>query len=74
MSSDLFRAREQQDVYDVLQEMRARGLRRVPVVAEDGTLQGIFTFDDLVEWTAEHMLELSRLVQRELRQERDKPA
>jgi CBS domain-containing protein len=65
MSSDLYRAREDQDVYDVLTQMRARGLRRVPVVAADGTLAGIFTFDDLVEWTAEHMLELSRLVHRE---------
>jgi CBS domain-containing protein len=53
--------------------MRARGLRRVPVVGEDGGLQGIFTFDDLVEWTAEHMLELSRLVQRELHRERNRP-
>jgi CBS domain-containing protein len=70
MSSDLYRAREDQDVYDVLTQMRARGLRRVPVVAADGTLAGIFTFDDLVEWTAEHMLELSRLVHRELDRER----
>jgi CBS domain-containing protein len=74
MSSDLYSAREQQDVYDVLQQMRARGLRRVPVIAEDDTLQGIFTFDDLVEWTAGHMLELSRLVQRELHREREEPA
>lgn len=76
MSAELYVAREAEDAYDVLQQMRARGLRRVPVVDHDGVLQGIFTFDDFVEWTAEHMLQLMQLVKRERTREvgRDRPS
>lgn len=72
MSADPYRAREQQDLEDVLHHMRARGVRRIPVVDEHDVLLGIFTFDDLVEWSAEHTLELSHLVQRELHAEHDR--
>ena len=70
MSVEPYCAREDQDAADVLQQMRARGLRRVPVVGADGVLQGIFTFDDLLQWTSEQMHELSRLVERELWREK----
>lgn len=70
MSAEPYCAEEDQDVYDVLQQMSVRGLRRVPVVNGKKVLQGIFTFDDLVEWTSARMLDLSRLVQHELSQER----
>jgi CBS domain-containing protein len=73
MTSDPYVARDDQDIYDVLQQMRARGLRRVPVVDRTGLLQGIFTFDDLVEWTAEHMLNLTQLVKRERTREVGRP-
>ena len=69
MTPEPYLAREEQDAYDVLQQMRARGLRRVPVVDSAGVLQGIFTFDDFIEWTAEHMLQLTSLVQREISRE-----
>jgi CBS domain-containing protein len=72
ISSALYAAREEQDIETVLQQMRARGVRRVPVVDDHDVLQGIFTFDDLVEWSAEHMLELSRLVQREIDREHNR--
>lgn len=72
MSAQPCVAREEQDVYDVLRQMRVHGLRRVPVVDRAGTLQGIFTFDDLVELTAEHMQHLTQLVQRELNRESDR--
>jgi CBS domain-containing protein len=73
MSSEPYVAREEQDDDDVLHEMRARGLRRVPVVDRTGALQGLFTFDDFVEWTAERMLQLTQLVKRELQREGDRP-
>lgn len=74
MSTNMFCAREDQDACEVLQQMRAHGLRRVPVVGVDGVLLGILTFDDLVQWTGEHLFELIRLVDRELSQERSSPA
>jgi len=70
MSAEPYCAREDQEAADVLQQMRARGLRRVPVVGADGILQGIFTFDDLLQWTSAQMHELSRLVERELSREK----
>ena len=69
MTTAPYVAREEQDAYTVLEQMQARGPRRAPVVDHSGYLQGIFTFDDMVEWTAEHMLQLTRLVKRELSRE-----
>jgi CBS domain-containing protein len=69
MTSALYQAREEQDAYDVLEQMRARGLRRVPVIDDVGVLQGIFTFDDFIEWTAEQMLQLAAVVRSELKHE-----
>jgi CBS domain-containing protein len=70
MSAEPFCAWEGEDAHAVLQQMRGRGLRRVPVVDAKGVLQGIFTFDDFVQWTSEQIVELSRLVDREIAQER----
>ena len=71
MSRDLLVAREQDDVYHVIQRMRARGVRRVPVVDEHGELQGIFTLDDMLELIAEQLAGLSGVVQREQKRERE---
>ncbi|MDH5670571.1 MAG: CBS domain-containing protein [Myxococcales bacterium] len=70
MSREPYCAREDRDVHEVLEQMRARGIRRVPVVDAEGFLLGIFTFDDMVEWTGTQLMELTRLLQREQRRER----
>ena len=41
--------------------MRLRGIRRVPVVDASGNLSGIVSADDLLEFLAEEMGELSRI-------------
>jgi CBS domain-containing protein len=71
MSADLVMAREADVVSDVLARMRARGVRRVPVVDEHGDLAGIITYDDLVEWLAEQLEDLGSVVRRELRTEEE---
>jgi Mg/Co/Ni transporter MgtE len=43
---------------DVLRVMRQKGIRRIPVVAESGTLVGIVTLDELLEILAEEMDDL----------------
>jgi CBS domain-containing protein len=45
--------------------MRTAGVRRVPVVDRDGVLLGIVTFDDLVEFVASELNDLSTLLSRE---------
>lgn len=61
MSSDLLTAKESDDVYETIEHMRLRGLRRVPVVDAAGHLSGIVSADDLLEFLAEEMGELSRI-------------
>lgn len=69
MSGELVIAREDDDLLDILAEMRAAGVRRVPVVDAGGLLLGILTVDDLLDLLAEGMVELVRLVTREQRRE-----
>lgn len=61
MSDDLLTVKEDDDVYETIERMRYRGIRRVPVVDTMGGLTGIVSVDDLLEFLAEEMGELSRI-------------
>ncbi len=61
MSDDLLTCREDDDVYQTIEHMRVRGIRRVPVVNRNGALAGILSADDLLEFLAEEMGDLSRI-------------
>ena len=61
MSDDLLTASDNDDVVETIQHMRQRGIRRVPVVNANGNLSGIVSVDDLLEFLAEEMSELSRI-------------
>jgi CBS domain-containing protein len=61
MSDDLLTCREEDDVYQTIEHMRVRGIRRVPVVNRHGGLAGIVSVDDLLEFLAEEMGDLSRI-------------
>jgi CBS domain-containing protein len=61
MSDDLLTCREDDDVYETIEHMRLRGIRRVPVVNGAGGLSGIVSADDLLEFLAEEMGDLSRI-------------
>ncbi len=52
-------------VYESIQYMRSKGVRRLPVVDDDGSLIGIVTFDDLLLLLAEELSALGRLVEHE---------
>ena len=49
---------EEDSVFDALRLMRGRGIRRMPVLAGDGTLAGIVTIDDVLEIVAEQLNDL----------------
>lgn len=69
VTGPLVTAREQESLLDTLGRMRVEGIRRVPVVSDEGVLQGIIAFDDLLEFLSDELSELSALVTRQQRRE-----
>ena len=70
MSGDLAMVRSTDDVLTVLATMREHGVRRLPVIGEDGSLEGIVTADNVWEVLAEAIDGLARLVGSEQARER----
>ena len=52
-------------VFEAIQYMRSKGVRRLPVVDDDGGLIGIVALDDLLALLAEELSALGRLVANE---------
>lgn len=71
MSYELVMARENEGLWEVLQRMRARGVRRIPVVDDRNLLVGLITADDLLELISEEMADLVRVVAKEQKRERE---
>lgn len=65
MGSELVTAGEAETVYDTIQRMRQRGVRRVPVVDAQGGLAGIVSLADLLEFVAEEITQLAKVFYRE---------
>ena len=65
MSRDIVTACERDDLEHALQTMRVNGIRRLPVVDDEGVLQGILTLDDVLEHLDEELAALVQLVARE---------
>lgn len=61
MTGSLVSVREQDGIFATRQLMRSRGIRRAPVIGDDGALIGIVIADDLSQLLAEEMSELSKL-------------
>jgi len=62
---ELVTAGEDQGVFECMQQMRIKGVRRMPVVDRRGGLVGIISLDDLIQLLAEEMGELAKLIARE---------
>jgi len=69
MTFELLTAGEGDEVMETLQQMRSRGVRRVPVVDGAGDLAGILAVDDLIELVAEQLTDLVKLIGVEQRRE-----
>ncbi|HUW36880.1 MAG TPA: CBS domain-containing protein [Rhodocyclaceae bacterium] len=62
MVAAIVTVREQDDILDTMQLMRRKGVRRVPVIDDEGALVGIIAVDDLIQLLAEELGELSKLI------------
>ena len=71
MSDQLLTINESDELLDTLEKMRAKGVRRVPVVGKEGELVGILTLDDVLDILAEALQDLALLAGREQRRERE---
>jgi CBS domain-containing protein len=72
MTYALLKVAEDENIFDVAQRMRARGVRRVPVISRLGELIGIIAADDILELLSEELSLLSRITSRETEQEKTK--
>ena len=69
MSRDPVQVAEGETLLNTIELMQSRGVGRVLVVDEAGSLQGLMSADDAIELIAEAMGNLSRVVRRELSNE-----
>lgn len=69
MGPDLLTAREGDSLWDALQRMRARGVRRMPVTDDDGVLTGFLSTDDMLELFSSELSDLVHLIKREQQHE-----
>lgn len=72
MSADLLTVSEEEELMEVIQQMRSRGVRRVPVVTRSGALTGVLAVDDLIDLIAEQLGDMVRLIGNEQQRERQK--
>ncbi|MFI4885704.1 MAG: CBS domain-containing protein [Steroidobacterales bacterium] len=61
---------EEESVGGAIAHLRARGVRRAPVVAVDGTLVGVISADDLLAHVARKLIGLAEIVGSQRRVER----
>lgn len=69
MSRSLQVVNEDTGVFEVIRSMHDAGIRRMPVVSNDGSILGLITFDDLVSLLAQELMKLSEVIDRQIREE-----
>ncbi|MCK5228829.1 MAG: CBS domain-containing protein [Desulfobulbaceae bacterium] len=72
MSFELLTVMEEDAVMETVKRMREKGVRRIPVVNQDGSLEGILRVDDLIDLLAEQVNDIVGLITYEQWREREK--
>lgn len=67
--SKLITVKENAGIFEAMQLMADKGIRRLPVVDDDGELVGIITLDDLLLLLSKELAALTKLVTREQKNE-----
>ena len=69
MTTAVLKVCEHDSIFDVAQRMRARGVRRVPVVSNQCELVGVLAQDDILALLGEELSMLVKVSTREVEQE-----
>lgn len=69
MGTHLTVIKENDGIFETIQLMSVKGVRRLPVVDSTGSLVGIVTLDDLLLLLAKELSSLSKLISREQKNE-----
>ena len=65
MSPQLVTVQKNEGVFETIRLMRSKGIRRIPVVNQEGGLEGLMAADDVLDLLAEEMSELAKVAPRE---------
>jgi CBS domain-containing protein len=65
MSFELTTVTEDTKLIDTIKLMRDKGVRRIPVVNQQGVLQGLLSVDDFLELLAEQLTDIVNLIGKE---------
>jgi CBS domain-containing protein len=63
MRGELVTATEDEEVDRVVERMRDREVRRIPVVDRHGGLQGLLSIDDVLGWLRDQLLAATKLIE-----------
>ena len=74
MSTDLATAREDDGLFEAVQRMSERSVRRLPVVGADGALKGVVSLDDVLRVLAAELGQLAEALRWGRMREREKRA
>lgn len=74
MTRDPFVLNEEESLSNAIERMRARGVRRAPVLSMHGALVGFVTTDDLLPIVARELVQLARVVSLQSRREATRTA
>jgi CBS-domain-containing membrane protein len=69
MERELVAVKESTGIFEAIQYMRSKAVRRLPIVDESGALLGILSLDDLLELLSEELLSIAKLVKHQQRKE-----
>ena len=69
MVQELATVKESTGVFETIQYMRSKAVRRLPIVDENGALVGILALDDLLELLSEELLAITKLVRNQREKE-----
>jgi CBS domain-containing protein len=62
MEQELISVKQSVGIFEAIQYMRSKTVRRLPIVDENGALVGILSLDDLLELLSEELLAIAKVV------------